>query len=815
MNELKFAIRQLLKKPGFSAIVILTLALGIGANTAIFSIVDAVLLQAPPFKEPDRLVTLWERSPSQGYEANMPAPANYLDWKKEAKNFESMAIFNPGLSFALTGEGKPRRIHGTAISSDLLDVLGVRPKMGRGFVREEETPGRDDVAIISQKLWSSLYNSDPNILGRSVSLDGTRRKIIGVMPGKFLFPGGMGVIQGFLVNEPADVWVPLSYEPLFWQQRSFNFLQAIGRLKPGVTIEQANAELNVIQARLAREYDGQFLGTHTKVVQLREQSLADVRGGISVLVGAVLFILLMACANVGNLMLARASSRQREFAVRLALGANRFAVFKQLFSECFILSFAGGGLGVLISIWTMQGLKALLAGKAAAATPGWNDVSVNGSVLLFTLTVSVLCAFLFAMLPGWNTSTPILQNNLKEEGRSGTAGRSRQRFRNSLVVAQVALALMLLVGAALMIQSFVRLLHVSPGFEPSRVLALSVTLPEKQYSDAPKITSFFNNLVNRIQVLPGIQSAAMGLMAPFGGAGKNYHFVIEGHAPDPNGKASTADLRPMTPDFFRVLGIPILKGRPLEQHDTANAAPVVLINQTFVRRYFPNEDPIGKRINGAGGLTREIIGVVRDFKQQGLNTPLNAQMYTPLAQSAYFNSGTILVRATGSPAAIMEALRREVAAVDKDLPIDRLETMESLMAGTVAQPRFRTWILGLFGVLALLLAVLGIYGVLAHLVQQRNHEIGIRLALGSQPRQVLGLILSKGMRLVAIGLFFGLIGTFLLNSFLSALLYDIKPSDPGTIFGVMTLLLAVGFFASYFPARRAASVDPNEALRCE
>jgi putative ABC transport system permease protein len=815
MSDLKFAIRQLAKNPGFMAVAVLTLALGIGANTAIFSVVNAVLLRPPPFREPGRLVTLWERNPSQGYEQNMPSPADYLEWKATAKSFDGMAIFNPSISFALTGGGAPTRIEGTTVSPDLFDLLGVQPQLGRSFAADEQGPGRDQVVLISDAMWVKRFAGDRNAIGKEIILDGVKRTIVGVMPTGFRFPGGTGVVLGVVANEPADVWLPLNYASEFWHQRSMHFLQVIGRLRKGVRLEQAAAEMNALQSRIAKENEGQFLGTHVRIVALHEQSVADVRSGIHVLWGAVLFILMIACTNVANLCLSRATSRQHEFAIRLALGAGRGALFRQLLSESLLLSLLGGGIGVLLANWGVRALRTALPANIAATASGWNELTVNGQVLVFTLVISTCCAFFFALVPLSHALSPALQGWLKQNVRGMTVGVRAGRWRNSLVVAEIAFAMVLLTGAALMIQSFLRLVNVSPGFEPARVVTVSLTLPEHKYAEPGKRRAFFEDLVTRVQSLTGVDRAGMSSMAPFGGAGQNFSVAIEGRLNDPDGKFLTADFRPMTPDYFRTLGVPLVKGRMLTGSDTETAPPVVLVNETFVRRYLGSEEPLGRRISTVGGMTREIVGVVRDFKQQGLDLPLNPQIYPPLEQAPYFTFGTIAVRARGDPHSLMSALRHEVAAIDPDLPVDRLETMDAVIAGTVAQPRLRAFVVGLFGGLAVLLAALGIYGVTAHAVAMRQREFGIRLALGAQKAKLLSLVMGHGMRLALLGVGIGLVGALALTRVIQGLLFDIASSDPLTFIIASVSLVLVTLLASLLPARGAAKVDPMQALRAE
>ncbi|HTH50062.1 MAG TPA: FtsX-like permease family protein, partial [Candidatus Limnocylindria bacterium] len=537
--------------------------------------------------------------------------------------------------------------------------------------------------------------------------------------------------------------------------------------------------------------------------------------GIQVLWGAVLFILLIACTNVANLCLSRTVSRQHEFAVRLALGAGRRAVFGQLLTESLILCLIGGGLGVLLAKWGVLALQAALPARIAATASGWETVSVDGRVLLFTTGIATLCAVFFALVPLGLTFGPAMQGWLKQGDRGGAGGVAVSRWRSALVVTEIAFALVLLAGAALMIQSFARLTHVSPGFEPSRLATVSLTLSEQKYADAGRRRAFFDEVVARFQTIPGVQSAGLASMSPFGGAGQNFSLAIEGRPANPDRTVFTADFRSVSADYFRTLGVPLAKGRMILPTDHETAAPVVLVNETFVRRYFPNEEPLGHRISTVGGVTREIVGVVRDFKQQGLDVPLNPQIYAPLDQTPYFNAGTAVVRTSGDPAAVMSALRREVAGIDQNQPIDHLESMEAIIAGTVAQPRLRSYLVGLFGLVALLLAALGIYGVMAHSVGLRRREFGIRLALGAQKSALLSQVIGQGMRLALVGVGLGLVAALFLTRLIRSLLFEVQPSDPVSFLVGALALLAATLLACWLPARRAAAVDPMVALRTE
>ncbi len=814
VQDVRFGLRMLSKNPGFTIVAVLTLALGIGANTAIFSVVNAVLLRPLPYKEADRLVTIWERNPKEGYEQNNPAAGTYRDWKAQSQAFEQMAVFDANEGFNLTEAGEPMRLTGTAVSADLFPVLGITPERGRNFMSEEEIPGRDQVAILSYNLWQTRFGADPRIVGKVIVLDGKSRTVIGIMPPKFRFPGMTGVLLGSWVNQPADIWVPLALDQGAWNQRGNHYLQAIGRLKRGTMIEQARAEMDTIQQRLEKQYHGNFMGTHTKLVPLQQQSVASIRTALLVLLSAVAFVLLIACANVANLLLARAARRQKEIAIRVALGAGRSRLLLQLLTESSVLAIFGGIVGSLLAMWSVRLLVAGVGGEASNSIPGWNDIRVDTTVLAFTLGISLMTGVLFGLVPAWHGTKTSISGSLSEGGRGSSESRRGNRLRSALVVFEIALALMLLIGAGLMIQSFVLLQKVNPGFNPAHVLAMELDLPDSKYSDDPHRAAFFSQLVERVQALPGVESAAASVAVPFVHRGPNWAINVEGRSADPNGKWLTADWSAITPDYFRAMGVPLVKGRVFTAQDTAESQPVIMINAAFARRYLPGQDPVGKRIE-VGEKQRAIVGVATDFRQLGFDAEIRPDMYTPNAQTPWSSSRVIVVRSAGDPVSMMRALRTTVQALDKDLPIITLRSMDTILSSSVAQSRFRTLLMGLFGASALLLATIGIYGVLAYSVSTRLHEIGIRMAIGAQVIDVLSLVIGQGMRLVALGVIIGVLSALALTRVLRSLLYQVAPTDPLTFAAVSLLLVFIALVACWLPARRATKVDPMEALRYE
>jgi predicted permease len=809
-KDFRYGIRSLLKRPGFTSIAVITLALGIGANTAIFSVVDAVLLRPLPFHDPERLVTLWERNPKQGYEQNPPAAGNFADWRDQNRVFSQMAIYAPSRKFNLAVEDQPERIIGAAVSASLFELLGVNPVQGRVFSSAEEQPGRDQVVLISHDLWQRRFATDRNPVGKTITLDNKGYTIVGVMPEGFQFPGGSGTVLRTFTAPPAEVWVPLTLDAEALRQRSSHSLFAIGRLKPGITVEQAAAEMDVIQQRLEQQYPTFYVGSNVRLIPLAEQVVGPARRPILVLWGAVVFVLLIGCVNVANLLLSRSASRKKEIALRAALGAGRVRIIRQLLTESLLLSFAGGIAGALLAAWGVHVLSAIVPTNF----PRREEISIDVSVLGFTLFISILTSVIFGLAPALQSTKVDLTEALKVGGKGSGTGAGRQRLRGLLVMAETALALVLLIGAALMIQSFLRLQHVSPGFKTDHVLTMELSLPANKYPREQR-PAFFHDLLERSRVLPGVQAVAAAKHLPLTGDNMNFAVNIEGR-PFPPGKSPGADCRFVTPEYFKALEIPLIKGRRFSDSDGPQAPSVLLINEATVRRYFPNEDPLGKRlVLGINGFTGEIVGVVGDVKHTGLDEKTNEEVYAAYAQAPFWTDMTLIVRTADDPMGVAGAVSNEIRALDKQVPIARVRTMETIAAESVAQPRFRTLLLGLFGIAALVLAAVGIYGVMSYAVTQRTHEIGIRMALGAQVGDVRRLVIGNGMTLALIGVAMGLAGAFALTRLMGTLLFGVKPTDPPTFAAVSVGLIVVALLACYVPARRATKVDPLVALRYE
>jgi putative ABC transport system permease protein len=826
MHDLRFAFRQLLKNPGFAAVVLLTLALGIGANTVIFSVVRSVLLRPLPFQEPERLVTIWERNPTRGYDLNNVAPATFADWKAQNQVFESMAACSLDQGLNLTGEGEPERITAVPISANLFQVLGVNPIHGRTFTTEEETPGRDQVVILGHRLWQRRFGADPQIIGRTILLDGTSHTIVGIMPPGFVFPGMTGILYGFFFIKPPEIWIPLAMPAEMLAERSSHPLEVVARLKAGVSHAQAGAEMDTLMQQIEQANPGNMMGTHANVMRLSEQSLRSVRTGLLVLLGAVACVLLIACANVANLFLARSAARQKEFAIRAALGASRLQVIRQLLTESVLLAMLGGALGILFAHWGVDLLLTRVGETVAATTPGWNDIRIDRETFGFAFLISLTTGILFGLVPALQAAKPGFNESLKEGGRGSTEGFRHNRFRSSLVVTQIALALMLLLGAGVMFRSLLRLQRVNAGFNASDVLTMVLSLPESRYTNDIQRAAFYQQLTRRLESLPGVQFAGATSQLPLSGDLGNTKFEIVERPPASPDELHTADFILATPHYLRAMHIPLRTGRFLTDQDTMESPPVCLINQSMANRYFPNEDPMGKklRVGLRESVTLEIVGVVQNVRQRSLDVEslppqiqalLSSQIYIPYAQMASYPKMTVAVRASSHVENLAGALRAEVKALDKDLPVSKLRTMEAVRGNSMAQPRFRTVLIGLFGALALILATVGIYGVMAYSVTRRTHEIGVRMALGAQTADVMKLVVRQGMWLTLAGLAIGLAGAFALTRVMAGLLYGVTATDPLTFTAVPALLFAVALFACWLPAHRATKVDPMEALRYE
>jgi putative ABC transport system permease protein len=802
LRDLKFSSRSLLKRPGLTFIAIATLAIGIGANTAIFSVVNALLLKPLPFPDPERIVALWDKVPSRGVERNEVTVANYLDWNAQNKSFEQLGIYS-WWSTNLTGADSPERVQGFRVTANFLDIVGVKPILGRGFSSEENQPGKDAVALLTYSLWQRRFGGDPNILNQTIETNGITRTVIGVMPPEFNYPKG------------AEIYAPLAITPELARSRESHSFLGLGRLKPGVSRQSAQAELDTIALQLEKQYPETNTGRGVVIYPILEDTVRIYSTAIWMLMGTVGFVLLIGCANVANLMLARATGRQREIALRTALGASRFRIIRELLTESVLIGVVGGVFGVLVGYWIVYLLHAANPAEAARFAPGWSRIGINLPVLLFTLLISVLSGVLFGLAPAWQLSKPDLNSALKEGSRQASSG--SHRLRALLVISEVALSLMLLVSAGLLLRSFMQLVKTDPGFKADNLMTMSLVLPTTKYKDEPQRAAFFSELVRRVGELPGIESAAAVNYLPLGGSNSSNPFLIEGTPIPPPGQEFDGRYRVCTPGYFRTMGIAVLKGRPFTDQDKASAPPVIIVNETLARRYWPNTDPIGKRMRYPGPLDQnpwmQVVGVVQDVKHE-LNLPVTPDYYVPHAQDAW-NSMVLVARTRVEPAAMAAPMRDQVWSLDKGQPVFEVKTMQEVRAISVTLYSFSSVMVSIFACVAVLLAAIGIYGVMSYAVTQRTQEIGIRMALGARVGDVLRLVIRNGMSLALIGVAAGLAGAFALTRLLGSLLVGVTPTDVPT-FSVVTLgLLLVAFLACFIPARRATKVDPLEALRYE
>lgn len=800
-QDLRYGLRMLVSKPGFTLIAVFTLALGIGANTAIFSVVNSVLLRPLPYPNAERLMTIWEDHRARnGPENEWTSPTGFEDWRDQAKSFDHVVALQ-GWGPTLTGQGEPEQLVGALVSHDTFAMLGVTPALGRSFRPEEDQRGVESVVIISNGLWRRRFGADSSLVGKRISLNGESRMVIGVMPAGFKFP--------IIAN--ADIWRPIQPVLNPGCQRGCYTIRVIARLKTDATETQARAELNALAARIEQQFPDANTKVGAALIPLREFLVGPVKTPMLMLLAAVCFVLLIACANVANLLLARSAAREKEIAIRASLGAGRWRIARQLLSESMLLAVIGGGVGVLLSYWMVD----LLVNFSPQGTPRLDEIGIDWRVLGYTLAVTILTGVLFGTAPVWQLFKADLNQSLRDGGKGLHVARSGRRALSALVVAETALALMLLVGAGLLIKSFIRLQQVDPGFNPRDVLTAVVTLPLANYPERNQIAPFYDQLLERVRALPGVQSAAAISTLPLSGSNADAGFVIEGRpAPQPD-QQPVAWVNLVSHDYFRAIGMRLVAGREFNERDNENSPKVVIISEATAQRYFPNENPIGKRIgNGRPDGWREIVGVSADVKHFGLNQDARASMFFSHRQQP--SRGMFIVARTAvAPLSLSSALRGAVAAMDKNLAVSNISPMEEITAQSIGQERFTLLLLGVFSALALLLAVAGIYGVMSYAVAQRTHEIGVRMALGAQTRDVLKVVITQGMALVLAGVGIGLASAFALTRFIRGLLFGVDATDPMTFVGVAALLALVALVACYIPARRATKVDPMIALRTE
>jgi len=799
LNDLRYALRQLIKAPSFTIVAILTLALGIGACTAIFSVVKTVLLSSLDYPDPDRLVILRETNLPQFPEFSV-SPPNFIDWQKQAKSYEYLGAA-ASATLNLTGEGEPQRLIGVAVTAHYFDVYGIKPLLGRLLLPEEDAPGKNHVLVLSHGFWQRVFGGARDVVGRSVQIDGEPYQIVGVAP------------YGFGAANKVDVWTPMAFTPDQTKNdaRGGHWISVYGRLKPGVTFRQAKAEMEVIAAQLAVQYPDPQKGWGIFMMPMQDYQVRDVKPVLYTLLGAVGCVLLIACANLANLLLARATARHREISIRAALGAGRGRLIRQLLTESVVLAVCGGAAGVILAKWELDALLAL----APTNLPRSSEIHLNTGVLLFSLLLSIATGLLFGIAPAWLAARADVNEALKQGTRGSTEGGARGRLRSALVVIEVTLALVLLGGAGLLARSFMQLAHVDPGFIPENATVLRLALPQKKYAQPEQQNAFASSLLEHLKDLPGVQAVGLTQSMPLVG---DYvlGFNIEGRPAIAPADMPSTNYYSVTPDYFHAMGIRLIRGRLFTPQDDPKAPRVAIINETMARQFFPNEDPIGKRINITNGpdTWRQIVGIVGDIKQYGVDKATSAQSYEPFAQVP-FNSVNVVIRTKGSPAALLGALRPAVYAVDKDQPVGAIRPLEEIVSDSISRQRFAMTLLTVFSGVALVIAAVGIYGVMAYNVVQRTGEFGIRMALGAQQGDVLRLVLTQGGKLIGLGLAVGLIATLAASRAMGSMLFNTSSYDPLTLSSITLLLGAVALIACFFPANRATKVNPIEALRTE
>jgi predicted permease len=818
INDLRYAFRSFTKNPGFAAAAILSLAIGIGANTSIFSVANALLLHPLPYRDADRLVILWNRSPGLGIEEDWFSTAQYFDIKSGHTGFEQVAIAIGG-NDNLTGTGDPLRVGTIRVSSNLLPMLGVHAAMGRLFVAEEDSPGRPGIALLSYGMWAQHYGSDANILGESITVNGQAYEVVGVLPRTFSLPHE--VLPTLDGAEQAEILLPLPLGPAAASTRNHEDYNIMGKLKPGVTAQQAQAEMETITARLRHDYPEAYPpngGLTFSIVPLLDQVVGEVRLALFVLLGSVGFVMLIACANVANLQLSRAVARQKEIGVRMALGAGRRRIVRQLLTESVLLAFCGGTGGVVASWWSMYWIHAL----GTKSIPRLGGVGIDGRVLLFTILLSLFSGVLFGLAPALRVSRVDLYATLKDAGQ-GSAGGSAvwgrgNNLRRLLVMAELALSVVLLIGAGLLIRSYARLQQVAPGFNPENVLTFELAMTGHRYDDKQNILNTYNQLWERLEHLPGATAAGGITSLPMSQAAAWTPITIEGRTPPAGEKFINADARIVSGNYFQAMEIPLLRGRFFDQRDTATSPQAIIVDERLANEFWPGQDAIGRRIHlvdmKSSGYWQTVVGVVGRVKHDSLDSNPRVAFYVAHGQFAV-RGMTAVLRSSGDPAALASAVKSELKSLDPDLPIFGVRTMGRRIQESLARRRFSMLLLGFFSAVALVLAMIGVYGVMAYLVSQGTREIGIRMALGATQRHILGLIVRQGMMLSLSGVLIGLAGAFLLTRLMQTLLFGVGATDAFTFGAISLLLLVVALVASFIPARRAARIDPIVSLRCE
>jgi putative ABC transport system permease protein len=803
LQDLRYSARAIVSNPGFFTVLILTLAVAISANTAIFSVVNAVLIRPLPLADPDSLVAVVQTLPQQGIFDTGTSYPNFLDLREQNRAFQDIAAIR-NHSFTLTGSGEAIYINGATVSSNLFSLLQVSPAQGRAFVSEDDNLDAAPVALIGETLWRQRFNGDHSIVGKTIDLENQPYTVVGIMPSSFRFP--------YSTSNP-QIWIPLTKDTVvrdLLKRRKGHYLEAVARLKPGISLAQGQAELAMIVDRLAATYPNDNAGSGVRIMRLQDRLVGDIRTPLLLLWGAVGLVLLIAGTNIANLLIGRATSRARELALRTALGASRIRLVRQLLTECALTGLIGGTLGFLLAYLAVSTSAAAIPSEI----PRIHDIRVDGWVLIFTLMLSVAASILIGLAPAFYFSQKNLHTTLQEGGRSGGTSKGRLESRNILVICEIALSMVLLVGSGLVLRSFQRLQRVDLGFDPSNVLTANLSLSRSQYTKPQQWTDLYTRIIERLKAAPGNPEVAAALPLPPNGSGFNFKFSIEGHPPPSSGTDYSANYSAVSADYFRVLRIPVLRGRSFAPEDTPESNKVCVISSEFAKHYFPNEDPVGKRLvfGYVDEIPREIVGIVGDVKQAGLAASIAPQMYVPYPQNPWW-SMSLAIRTSIPGEQFSGTVRRELQNIDRSLSSTDLQLMSSNISQSIAQPRFRTLLFGLFGLTALFLAAVGVYGVISYFVSQRTRDIGVRLALGALPGDVLRMVLIQGIRLAAVGLAIGLIAALALGRAMNSLLFGITATDGLTLLGATLLLLLVALVACFVPARRAMNVHPIVALR--
>jgi putative ABC transport system permease protein len=802
LKDIRYGFRMLTRSPGFTVVALLAITLGIGANTTIFSAMDATLFHPFAFPNQERLVMLWERNPELGYTRGSVSPANAYDWREQNQTLDQVVVINQRY-FDLTERDEPERFFGYMVAAGFFDALGVSPLYGRTFAPDEDQPGREQVVVLKYSLWQRRFNADPGIINQTIRLNGKPFTVIGVMPKDFNFPFNGG-----------EMWAPMVVDAQALTNRGSHFLQVMGLLKPGVSIEQASADLNAIAARAAAQFPETNAGRSVNVLTITADAVRGSRMYAPVMLGAVGFVLLIACANVANLLLVRGASRQKEMAIRLAMGASRWRLVRQLLTESVMLSLTGGALGLLLSVWGIKALSHAIPDEFSKFIAGWQYLGINRTAFIFTLIVSIITGLLFGLVPAFQSTKTNFNEALKEGGKGSSGKASRNRARSVLVVAEIALSLTLLIGAGLMIRSFIALMHADFGVDPTNVLTIQLSLPNEKYPTDNERDNAYNQLLSRIEALPGVARAGAVGNLPMGGSNNSHSMERIGQTSYPQGKQPHVNSAPITPGYLTAMGTRLIKGRNVTAQDMKDKPQVALVNEAFVKQYLPDQDPIGQTFKETGSAPVEIIGVVTTAMNDDFEERPDAHTYRPYAQDAW-RGMYLVIRGSSDPSPLVAGVRAEVAALDKTLPVFNVKPMEQVIAERMSPKRLVTFMMLGFALLALALAAVGIYAVMSYSVTQRTHEIGIRLALGAGSRDIFKLVVGQGLLLTIIGLGLGLAGAFGLTRAMAGLLYGVTPTDSLTYVGISLLLAMIALLACYVPARRATKVDPMIALRYE